>query len=141
MSSASSNDSSSENPAAVVVSALSAFVVGALWYGPLFGKAWQALSGLSDYDIQQGHPAKIYGGALVLNLVAAFGMGMVIQLHAAPDMGSGFNIGILIGLAFVATSFGINYLFASKPLRLYLIDAGYMVVLMSIMGTILGAWR
>jgi hypothetical protein len=126
---------------AIAVSALSAFMIGGLWYGPMFGKAWQSLSGLSDDDIQKGHPAKIYGGALVLNLLAAFGMGMVLQLHPTPDVGSGFNVGVFIGLAFVATSFGINYLFALKPLRLYLIDAGYMVVLMSVMGTILGAWR
>ncbi|MEM9404001.1 MAG: DUF1761 domain-containing protein [Pseudomonadota bacterium] len=126
---------------AVVVAALSAFMIGAIWYGPLFGKAWQRSSGLTDEDIQQGHPGKIYGGAFVLNIIAAFGMGMVIQLHPSPDLGSGLNIGALIGLAFVATTFGINYLFAQKPLRLYLIDAGYMVVLMSIMGTVLGAWR
>ena len=129
------------NWVAVVVSALSAFVIGGLWYGPLFGKAWQSLSGISDDDIQQGHPAKIYGGAFVLTLVAAIGIGMLLQLHPAPDLGFGLKVGILVGLAFVATSFGINYLFASKPLRLYLIDAGYMVVLMSIIGAILGAWR
>ena len=126
---------------AVVVSALSAFALGALWYGPLFGKAWQALSGITDDDIRQRHPAKIYGTALVLNLVAAFGMGMIMQLHPSPDLGSGFNVGLLVGLAFVATSFGINYLFALKSLRLYLIDAGYMVALLAIMGAIIGAWR
>ena len=126
---------------AIAVAALSAFMIGALWYGPVFGKAWQALSGLSEDDIQKGHPAKIYGGAFVLNLVIAFGIGMVLQLHPSADLGSGFNVGLLIGLAFVATSFGINYLFALRPLRLYLIDAGYMVVLMSVMGTIIGAWR
>ena len=126
---------------AVGVSALSAFMIGGLWYGPLFGKAWQSLSGLSDADIQSGHPSKIYGGAFVLNVIAAFGMGMVLQLHPSPDLASGFNVGLLIGLAFVATTFGINYLFAQKPLRLYLIDAGYMVVLMTVMGSILGVWR
>ena len=68
-------------------------------------------------------------------------MGMVMQLHPVPDLGSGLAVGSLIGLAFVATSFGINYLFALKPLRLYLIDAGYMVVLLAIVGTIIGAWR
>ena len=126
---------------AVLVSALSAFALGALWYGPLFGKAWQALSGITDDDIRQRHPAKIYGTAFVLNLVAAFGMGMIMQLHPSPDLGSGFNVGLLVGLAFVATSFGINYLFALRPFRLYLIDAGYMVALLSIMGTIIAAWR
>lgn len=126
---------------AVAVSALSAFALGALWYGPLFGKAWQALSGITDDDIRQRHPAKIYGTAFVLNLIAAFGMGMIMQLHPSPDLGSGFNVGLLVGLAFVATSFGINYLFALRPLRLYLIDAGYMVALLSIMGIIIAAWR
>ena len=126
---------------AVVASALSAFVLGWLWYGPLFGNAWQTLSGLSDEDIQQGNPAKIYGGAFALNLFAAFGMGMIMQLHPAPDLDSGLAVGSLIGLAFVATNFGINYLFAMRPLRLYLIDAGYMVALMAIVGAVIGAWR
>ena len=126
---------------AVVASALSAFALGALWYGPLFGRAWRALSGLTDADIQRRHPAKTYGGAFALNLVAAFGMGMVMQMHPAPDLGSGFNVGLLIGIAFVATSFGINCLFAQRPLRLYLIDAGYMVALLCIMGAIIAVWR
>lgn len=126
---------------AVVVSALSAFALGALWYGPLFGRAWQALSGITDEQIQQRHPAKVYGSAFALNLVAAFGMAMVMQLHPSPDLGSGLNVGLLIGLAFVATSFGINCLFAMRPFRLYLIDAGYMVALLSIMGAIIAAWR
>ena len=125
---------------AVLVSALTAFALGAIWYGPLFGKAWQTLSNLTDEDIQQGHPGKIYGGAFVLNLVVAFGMGMgmVLQLHPSPGFASGFNVGILVGLAFVATTFGINYLFAMRPLRLYLIDAGYMVALLTVMGNIIG---
>ena len=126
---------------AIVVAALSAFAIGGLWYGPLFGKAWQSLSGLTDEEIQDGHPALTYGGALVLNLVAAFAMGMVMQLHSSPSLVSGLNVGLSIGVAFVATSFGINYLFAMKPFRLYLIDAGYMVLLLAIMGSIIGAWR
>ena len=126
---------------AIVVASLSAFALGSLWYGPVFGKAWQKLSGLSDEDIQNGHPALTYGGAFCLNIFAAFGMAMLLQLHPAPDLVSGLNVGLLIGLAFVATTFGINYLFAQRPLRLYLIDAGYMVVLLVVMGSILGAWR
>lgn len=126
---------------AIVVAALSAFVIGGLWYGPLFGKAWQTLAGLSDDDIQQGHPGKIYGGAFALTLVAAIGISMLMQLNPAPDLVFGLHVGIHVGLAFVATSFGINYLFARRPLRLFLIDAGYMVILMSVMGSILGAWR
>ena len=32
---------------AVIAAAVSAFVMGGLWYGPLFGKKWMALVGLS----------------------------------------------------------------------------------------------
>ena len=35
---------------AVVVAALSAFVVGWMWYGPLFGKSWMELNGFTDRD-------------------------------------------------------------------------------------------
>ena len=126
---------------AVLVSAASAFALGGLWYGPLFGKAWQALVGLSDEDIQQGNPARIFGGSFVLNLVTAFGLGMMLQLHPAPSLVAGLSAGGLIGLALVATNFGINYLFAQRPLRLYFIDAGYIVLLLVVMGAILGAWR
>lgn len=126
---------------AVVVAAMSAFGLGALWYGPVFGKAWQSLSGISNDDIKARHPASIYAPAFALNLVSAFGLAMVMQLHPSPGAISGLNVGLLFGMVFVATAFGINYLFALKPLRLYLIDAGYMVALLTVMGTIIGAWR
>ena len=53
------------NYLAVVVSAISAFVIGALWYAPfLFGKAWQAETGLSDEDLKAGM-GKTFGGSFV----------------------------------------------------------------------------
>ena len=68
-------------------------------------------------------------------------MAMMLQLHPAPGLSSGLGVGTVIGLAFVATSLGINYLFALKPMRLYLIDAGYLVLMFAVMGVIIGVWR
>lgn len=57
---------------AVVAAAVSAFVLGGLWYSPLlFGKAWQKLAGVSDETAAQG-AGLVFGGAFVLSLVAAF---------------------------------------------------------------------
>ena len=58
---------------AVLTAALSAFLLGGLWYSPaMFLKAWQRGAGLTDEQLQKGgHPGKIYGGAFVLSLVAA----------------------------------------------------------------------
>jgi hypothetical protein len=134
-------DLSAVNWVAILVAAVSAFILGGIWYGPLFGKTWQRLSELSDEDVQQGHPAKIFGGALVLTLVMAASLGLLLQLHPAPNLGSGLAAGALLGLTLIAASQGINFLFARKPLQLWFIESGYMVVLMAMMGAILGAWR
>ena len=134
-------DLSQLNWLAVLVATVTAFALGGIWYGPLFGKPWQRLAGLSDEDIQQGHPGKIFGGAFCLNLVMATVLGLLLQLHPSPGLVSGLNIGVLLALSFIATSIGINYLFQQRPIGQYLIEVGYMVVLMALMGAILGAWR
>lgn len=134
-------DLGSINWLAVVVSAILAFVLGGVWYGPVFGKAWQHHEGLSDEELQNGPMPLIFGGAFVLNLVMATTLALLLQLHPAPALVSGFTAGGLLGLTLIATSYGISYLFGRKPLALWFIDAGYMVVFMALMGAILGGWR
>lgn len=134
-------DLSALNWLAIAVATMSAFALGGVWYGPVFGKAWQRLSDLSDEDLQRDHPAKIFGGAFLLTLVMATALALLLQLHPAPDLDTGLSAGTLLGVTLIAASQGINFLFARKPLKLWLIESGYMVLLMALMGAIIGAWR
>ena len=126
------------NPWAVLVAAASAFALGGLWYGPLFLKAWARANGINPAS-SPGHPGRIFGTAFVMSAVAA--VGMALALPAGLDALHGAGFGALVGLLFVATSFGINYAFARKPLVLWLIDGGYHVVQFTLYGGILAAWR
>jgi hypothetical protein len=128
---------SAVDPWAVLVAAASAFVLGGLWYGPLFLKAWARASGV-DPNASPGHPVKVFGTAFVLSLVAAFAMALLLP----RDVGAlhGAALGALVGLLFVATSFGINYTFARRPFVLWLIDGGYHVLQFVLYGAILAAW-
>jgi len=45
----------------VLAGAAAFFVVGAIWYGVLFGKAWQKAAGLSDEVVQSGSMPLIFG--------------------------------------------------------------------------------
>ncbi|MGY4515008.1 DUF1761 domain-containing protein [Lysobacter sp. HA18] len=126
------------NPWAVLVAAVSAFMLGGLWYGPLFLKAWARASGI-DPAASPGHPGRTFGTAFVLSLVSATAMALALPRDIGPVHGAG--IGAVIGLLFVATSFGINYAFARKPMTLWLIDGGYHVVQFLLYGAILGAWH
>ena len=124
---------------AVVGAALAGFVIGGLWYGPLLGKVWQRESGLSDEALKNGSMVQIFGTTFLLNLVASFILGHVMATYGHPGLHVAAKIGFGVGLGFVATSVGVNYLFARKSLRLFLIDGGYWTVVYTVMGAIFGA--
>lgn len=123
---------------AVIGAALAGFVIGGLWYGPLFGKVWQRESGLSDEKLKSANMAQIFGIAFVLNLVASFILGHVLATYSHPGLHVSAMIGLGIGLGFVATSVGVNYLFARKSLKLFLIDGGYWTLVYTVMGAVFG---
>ncbi|GAB1596814.1 DUF1761 domain-containing protein [Lysobacter claricitrinus] len=126
------------NPWPVLVAAASAFALGGFWYGPLFLKAWSRAAGI-DSNASPKHPARVFGTAFVLSLVSATAMALALPAGVGALRGAG--IGAVIGLLFVATSFGINYTFANRPLTLWLIDGGYHIVQFLLYGAILGAWH
>ncbi len=53
---------------ATLVGTALGFVLGALWYGPLFGKTWMAAVGLTPETIRLNiNPARTYGTTFVLS--------------------------------------------------------------------------
>ncbi|RYG87217.1 DUF1761 domain-containing protein [bacterium] len=124
--------------AAVPVAALTGFLIGGLWYGPLFRTPWMAASGMSFERGRQQNVPLVFGLTYVLNVIAAIGLS--ICLGPGRSWLAGLHVGVFVGLLFVATALGVIYLFESRPLRLWLINAGYMVVNTAAMGTVLGAW-
>lgn len=123
---------------AVLLAAGAGFVVGGIWYGPLFGKVWQRESGLSDESIKNVNMAKIFGLVFLLNLFAAFILGHVLATYGGPELFISIIVGGGIGLGFVATAIGVNYLFSLKSFKLFAIDAGYWTVAYAVMGAIFG---
>jgi Protein of unknown function (DUF1761) len=127
------------NWVAILVAALTGFALGGIWYGPLFGKAWMRESGVSIDKTRSAHMPKIYGAVLLLNLIAAGSLAMFIGPSGTWSFG--LFAGFMTGLTFVATALGVIYLFESRSLRLWLINAGYQIVFFSLMGIILGCWH
>lgn len=128
----------SMNYFAVVVAALSAFVIGGLWYSVLFEKSWMKENGFTQEDLRNSNMAKIFGGSFFLSLVISFILALF--LGADRDAMSGAMAGFMAGIFWVAAAMGITYLFERKSLKLFLINAGYHVVTFTIMGLILGMW-
>lgn len=124
---------------AVLVAAVSSFLLGGIWYGPLFKHAWCREAGVDPDPAKGGHPAKVFGGAFVLSLIAAFVFAS--WLGPQPELADAVRKGAITGAAFVAASFGINYLFANRSLALWLIDGGYHTLQFTLYGVVLGLWH
>lgn len=125
---------------AILVSALSTFLIGGLWYSPAaFGKVWMKENGFSEDDMKKGNMAKIFSLAFLLGLIAAINLAMFMGPEA--DLSFGAFAGFAAGAGWVATFVGTHYLFERRSFKLFLINAGYSIVALTIMGIIIGAWK
>jgi hypothetical protein len=136
-------DFANANYPAVAVAAIAAWVLGAIWYAkPLFGKSWQRELKITEDDIKSANMAKTFGGSLVLMFIMALGMELMFQGHQDElDWMFGLHHGLIIGLFFIATSIGIQYLYQQKSVTLWSIDSLYQTLMLGVMGAILGAWN
>jgi hypothetical protein len=127
------------NYMAVLIAGIAQMVIGFLWYGPLFGKIWQKLSGISDADIKKAgsNMPMLYGTMFLATLVTAYVLSHFQQAGGAMDMMDGAMIGFWAWLGFVATTMLTNVLFDKKPFNLYLLNAGYQLVSLVVMGALL----
>ena len=122
---------------AVLVAAVFAFILGGLWYSPMmFAKSWMAETGLSEEQLAAASKGKIFGVSFVLAVVSA----AVFAMFLPPDVTVQFGLGagFAAGLFWVAASFGINYLFELKSLKLWLINGGYHTLQFTLYGLIFG---
>ena len=123
----------------VILGALAFFVVGALWYTVLFGKAWRKLVGISD-DVIATTPRGGQNPTWLIMLLA-FAFELLVSLTLAhqyamtgPSDRAKMMIAIGYGAMLMAPALGINYLFQMRPGKLFAIDAAHFVVGMAAMG-------
>jgi Protein of unknown function (DUF1761) len=127
------------NPWAILVAAASAFVLGGIWYSVLFGKAWKRANGFT-IEPPATKMGKVFGISFVLSLVMSFNLAMFLN---DPKMTTswGATAGFLAGFGWVMMGLGIVSLFERRPFTYVLGNGGYLTVALTLMGTILGAWR
>jgi hypothetical protein len=130
------------NHVAVWVAGIVQFMLGAGWY-TLLGPAWMAGIGKTKEQLaaEHGNSPMPYILALVAALVIAYALAWLLPRLGTQTAGGGAKAGALLGLALIGTTLAQNYGFEARSASLWLINTGYMVVGMAIMGAIVGHWR
>jgi len=132
------------NVLAVLVAAIAAFALGALWYSPaLFAKPWMKAHGHTPDKLEamKKGMARAYGVSFVCFLVMAAAMAILIGRIGIGTVLGGIKLGGLCWVGFAATIGLTANMYSDKPLSAYLIDAGYQFVYMLVMGIILAVWH
>ncbi len=139
-------DISAINWLAVIAAVLVGFPVGFVWYGPLFGKQWMTSVGLTEEQIEQdSNMTKIFGVTLVFEFIMAVCLALFFFGDPASadaiTASTGALYGFLTGFGWVAMAIGVSAMFEQRSFSYIAIVGGYWVVIFTLMGLILGAWR
>ncbi len=120
----------------IILAALAAFLIGGLWYGPLFGTAWMRLAGRSKHDGGWADLYKVYGLAFLFALLQATMLAHLFARIGQPPFPIVMMISTGIALGFIIPAIGTNYLYRREPAKLFFIDAGYWLVFYAAMGLV-----
>jgi hypothetical protein len=128
------------NYGAVVVSAVAYWLLGAIWYGVLFGQRWMALEGITMGQGRSANPALPYAISFALDLLMAFVLAQLCLWRNAGTAGRGAAVGVLLWIGIVGPIVGTTYMYEMRPKELFAINEFYPLVGLCLMGIILGAW-
>ena len=128
---------------AVLVAGVATFLLGALWYSPLlFEGAWKRANGYSDETVQQivAGPT-VFVVTFACYVVMASFVALASRYVGATGVAAGLGVGIAIWLGAVAATGLATNMFSDKPVAAWLIDGGFQLVSLSMIGGIVARWR
>jgi len=134
-------DFSTLNWLAVIVSALTFFGLGAIWYSPVvFGKMWMKETGITQETAKKANMPKIMGFTLLFSFIMALNLALFMN---SPEIGvsEGAMYGFFTGFGWIAMAVFVTGQYEFRSTRYMLIHAGYNIVGLTLMGVILGAWK
>jgi hypothetical protein len=125
----------------IIVATVVYFMLGAVWYSPaLFSKSWSAMQP-EDVMKEKSNLPIMLSMTFVLNFVISIAMALLVALTNTGTIIGGAKLGLLTGAGFSATTMGINYLYGKRSFKLFLIDGGYHIVGICLIGALLAVWH
>ena len=133
------------NFVAVAVAAVSAFILGFLFHGPLFGKLWMRLANIhptGNEKFKDMIPQMLWN--LLVNFITAFVLAGILwmsSLSMGPiTWGRGAFVAVWLWLGFIATTTSIEVIWMGRTVKLWLFEAVASLIVMAVMGAIISAW-
>ena len=137
----------SVNYYAILAGAVFSMILGAIWYGPLFGKKWMEIIGIDPNDIEAKKKMQKSAGPLyaVQFLLTLFQVLVLAHLIADTSKVGGLERSLWIWAAFVIPTMAGGVMWTNQKSKLkwarFLIQGGYQLVLFTAFGLLLQFWK
>jgi surface polysaccharide O-acyltransferase-like enzyme len=128
------------NYAAVVVAAIAYWILGAVWFGVVFGKPWMALEHMTEEQAKSANPVLPYVVSFLLNLLIAYVLAQLCIWRNANTAGRGAAVGVILWIGLIGPITYTTYMYELRPKELFAINQFYPLAGLVLMGAILGAW-
>ncbi len=134
---------------AVLLSAVVAIIIGAVWYGPLFGKAWMRILGIKKPDEITPAIKKMMMKSYAISAISSFVMAYVLanilfyttSVTRIVGVEAGLQAAIWVWAGFIVPATLGSVLWEDRPWKYWFITAGYYLVTLGVMGVILSVWQ
>lgn len=126
---------------AIAVSAVTYFGLGSVWFGPLFGKQWLKLVGLTVTEEDKKNALFMFTKTFLLDFFITFSTALILLWTQSETILDALRVSAVLGLGFVIAPFLGNYMYAKRSMTLFSIESFYHVVCITIISIILTMWR
>jgi hypothetical protein len=133
---------------AVLVCGVLSMVIGAIWYGPLFGKKWMEITGATNQDMEtrkkmQKEAGPLYLVQFILSLLQLFILANLLAWSgwSAQSVWVSFFIWLGFVMPTIAGSAMWNNDSSKVKWARFLIQSGYQLLCFVVFGLVLGMWR
>lgn len=132
------------NYLAVLVAAVVAYAVGALWHSPIgFGGYWMHLMGLNRESMRKmpltAKQAMILG--FLVTVLVSYVLAFFMSMTYAFTVSTALELGFWLWLGFLAPTLANGLLWEGKSFKLFAFNAVYALVNIEIMAIVLGLWQ
>jgi hypothetical protein len=137
----------SVNYFAIVVGAVLSMAIGAVWYGPLFGKKWLEIVGATAEDLEARKKMQAAAGPLyvVQFVLTLFQVLVLAHLIADTTRVGGLERSLWIWAAFVIPTLAGAVMWTNEEGRRkwarFLIQGGYQLTIFIVFGLLLQFWK
>lgn len=128
----------SVNWLAVLAGTVLSMALGALWYGPLFGRLWLKLIGKTEDELES-NPV-MYLKTAIAAFIGMLALNLVVVSFGATDILSGLFAGGFIFLGIGATTTFVYTNFEGPTEKVWFLYVAFQLVVYLIMGALFAIW-